>query len=710
MTTTEPENARRNSTGTNLVAAAREILQRIPAGAEARTAIAEGEAILEIVQPLELSPRLQATILFYPLLRDELADAPTFVGTAIAELEEAALQLVQLSQFSLSDDWAPGEALATQQSETLRKMLLSVVSDPRLMLIRIAEQLYRMRRVKAASAVEQKRLAVETREIYAPLANRLGVWQLKWELEDLAFRYLELEMYQFIAKSLNEKRGERERFIENICSTLRTELKSEGIEAEVNGRPKHIYSIWRKMQRKEGGIEQIFDVRAVRIFVHDVAQCYAALGVVHRLWAYLPGEFDDYIAHPKKNDYKSLHTAVIGQDGKTLEVQIRTYDMHRHAELGVAAHWRYKEGSGTGAAFDRKINYLRRLLDPSNKESDLLERIREDVLEDRVYAISPKGDVVELTENATPLDFAYHVHTQVGHRCRGAKVNGRIVPLTYRIKNGDKIEIITGKHPQPSRDWLNPQLGYLASSRSRTKLRNWFRLQDKEQNQKQGREVLDRELGRLNSRDIPFDDIARQLNLDDAETLCVALGAGDITAAAIARAVQLLRPKEPVDQFRRSAKTKKTSDTSNQIVVQGVGDLLCSFARCCNPVPPENIVGYITRTRGVSIHREDCGNFLHLNASSPERVIEVSWGKVSDATYPADLLIEAYDRQGLLRDISNVLADEKVAVTALRTKSDKQRMEAIMDLSVSVSGLPALSRVISRLEQLPNVMAVRRKT
>ena len=707
MMSSAPEKNVSKSNDDALVSAARGFLRRVPASEGAKAAIVQGEAILKIVQPLELSQRLQATILVYPLLRDE---TPDFAGTDIEELQEPAAQLVQLGRFSLSDDWQPGEALASQQSETLRKMLLSVVSDPRLILIRIAEQLDRMRHAKCAPDSEQKRLAIETREIYAPLANRLGVWQLKWELEDLAFRYLEDETYRFIAKSLNEKRREREQFIEKICATLRVELQTEGITAEVNGRPKHIYSIWRKMQRKEGGIEQIFDVRAVRIFVHDVAQCYAALGVVHRLWAYLPGEFDDYIANPKKNDYESLHTAVIGPNGKTLEVQIRTYDMHQHAELGVAAHWRYKEGSRAGAAFDRKINYLRQLLDPSNSESDLLDQIREDVLEDRVYAVSPKGDVVELTDNATPLDFAYHVHTQVGHRCRGAKVNGRIVPLTYKIRNGDKIEIITGKHAQPSRDWLNPQLGYLASARSRTKLRNWFRQQDRDQNQKQGRDILDRELHRLSARDIPFEDIARQMKASSAESLCVALGAGDVTGAAIARAVQLLRPTEPAEKLRRSAKNKKASSASNQIIVQGVGDLMCSFARCCNPVPPENIGGYITRLRGVSIHREDCGNFLHLNAASPERVIEVSWGDAADASYPADLLIEAYDRQGLLRDISNVLADEKVAVTALRTKSDKQRMEAIMDLSVSVSGLPALSRVISRLEQLPNVMTVRRKT
>lgn len=709
MASTGHEKRAKNTEQDGIVADARQFLRQLPANAPIQSAIAEGEAILEIVQSLALSAKLQATILVYPLLRDALPGIPDLHGTPLEALQGSADQLVQLGRFVLPDDWQPGEALATQQSETLRKMLLSVVSDPRLILVRIAEQLERIRRARSAAIEEQQRLAIETREIYAPLANRLGVWQLKWELEDLAFRYLEPSKYQFIAKALKEKRKEREDFIDEICSILRSELESEGIEAKLSGRPKHIYSIWRKMERKEGGIEQIFDVRAVRVFVNDLAECYAALGVVHKLWAYLPGEFDDYIANPKENDYKSLHTAVIGPNGKTLEVQIRTHDMHRHAELGVAAHWRYKEGSGTEAALDRKILFLRQLLDPSNKDSDLLDQLRDNDMEDRVYALSPKGDVVELTANATPLDFAYQVHTQVGHRCRGAKVNGRIVPLTYKIKNGDEIEIITGKHAQPSRDWLNPQLGYLAASRSRTKLRNWFRQQDKEQNQKQGREILDRELNRLNAKDLPLEDIARTMNAGDTESLCVALGAGDVTSAAVARAVQMLRPKEPVDEFRKPAKNRKTTSGADQVIVQGVGDLLCNFARCCRPVPPENIVGYITRMRGVSIHREDCGNFLHLNASNPERVIEVSWGAPTDASYPADLTIEAYDRHGLLRDISNVLADEKVAVNGLRTKSDKKRMEAIMDLSVSVSDLPALSRVISRLEQLPNVMSVRRR-
>lgn len=709
MVSTAQENPADNGEQDAIVLAAREFLRMLPTSTAIEAAIREGDAILRIVQPLALSATLRATVLVYPLLRDSLPDVPKLPGTPIETLEAAAKQLVQLSRFSLAADWRPGEALASQQSETLRKMLLSVASDPRLILIRIAEQLDRMRSAKTAPKNEQHRLAIETREIYAPLANRLGVWQLKWELEDLAFRYLEPSTYQYIAKALKEKRREREIFIDSVCALLQSELEADGINAETNGRPKHIFSIWRKMQRKEGGIEQIFDMRAVRIFVDDVAQCYAALGVVHKLWAYLPGEFDDYIANPKDNDYKSLHTAVIGPNGKTLEVQIRTHEMHRHAELGVAAHWRYKEGSGTGAAFDQKIIFLRQLLDPSNKDGDLLDQIRDDVLEDRVYAVSPKGDVVELAANSTPLDFAYHVHTQVGHRCRGAKVNGCIVPLTYKIKNGDQIEIITGKNPRPSRDWLNPQLGYLAASRSRTKLRNWFRQQDKDQNHRHGRDILDRELNRLNAKDIPMEDIARQMNISDADLLCIALGVGDVTSAAVARAVQLLRPKAPVDEFRKTVRKKKKNSGSDEIIVQGVGDLLCSFAGCCRPVPPENIVGYITRMRGVSIHREDCGSFLHLNSVNPERVIEVSWGQSSDASYPADLTIMAYDRQRLLRDISNVLADEKVSVDSLHTKSDAVRMQAIMDLSISVNDLPVLSRVISRLEQLPNVISVRRK-
>ena len=588
-------------------------------------------------------------------------------------------------------------------------MLLAMVSDIRLVLVRIAEQLYRLRQAKTASRDEQTRLAIETREIYAALASRLGVWQFKWELEDLAFRYLEPDTYKSIAKALNEKRAERERFIELVTGTLQAELARQSVVATISGRPKHIYSIWRKMQRKERGLEALYDIRAVRLLVDDVKDCYAALGAVHNLWSYLPGEFDDYIANPKENDYQSLHTAVIGPEGKTVEIQIRTHAMHRQAELGIAAHWRYKEGGGAPAAFDQKIHFLRRLLEPATDGDDLLEQLRDGVFEDRVYAISPKGDVVELAANATPLDFAYHVHTQVGHRCRGAKVNGRIVPLTYRVKNGDQIEIITGSQAQPSRDWLSPQLGYLASPRARAKVRNWYRQQDRDQHLRQGREILDREFTRLSVRDITIEDIARQLKQKNTDALCVALGCGDLTAASIATALQHVRGNDPPDTLRTRRSASKKTKSKSAVAVSGVGDLMSNFARCCRPVPPESIVGYITQGRGVSIHREDCGNFLNLNQKHPERMVEVSWGDSETSTYPVELQLRAMDRSGLLRDISAVLADESANVTSVSTQTDKKTMQSVMDISLDIRDLPTLSTAISRLEQVPNVVSVRRR-
>ncbi len=680
----------------------------LPAHAEVAAALREGEQICAVLEPLDLPDALLAAVRVFPLQRDGLIRQHDLEALGVDGLAELVEGLTQLSRFSLPADWQPGEALAVQQSEALRKMLLAVVSDARLVLVRIAEQLLKLRLAKSADSAEKRALATETQEIYAPLANRLGVWQFKWELEDLAFRYLEPETYMRIARALKEKRRERENFIENLTATLSGELAKHGIVADISGRPKHIFSIYRKMRRKERALDQLFDIRAVRVLVSDVRECYAALGIVHNLWTYLPGEFDDYIANPKENNYRSLHTAVIGPDGKTVEVQIRTHDMHRHAELGVAAHWRYKEG-GSKASFDQKIRLLRQLLEPADRDGDLIDQLRGDIFEDRVYAISPKGDVVEMPANATPLDFAYHVHTQVGHRCRGAKVNGRIVPLTYKVKNGDRIEIITGKQAQPSRDWLSPQLGYLASSRSRAKVRSWFRQRDREHNRRQGRDMVERELGRLNVRDLAAKDIARQLKFDDSDALYVALGAGDITLASIASGVQNLRQQKTPEIVpkRKPLPTKKSG--ASAIAISGIGDLLCNFARCCRPVPPENIVGYITQGRGVSIHRQDCGNFLSLHARHPERVVDVDWGNAADAIYPADLLVQAYDRQGLLRDISSIFADENVSIDSLHTYSDKQAMQVTIDIGVSIPGLPTLSRIINRLEQLPNVTSVQRK-
>ncbi|MDH3441124.1 MAG: bifunctional (p)ppGpp synthetase/guanosine-3',5'-bis(diphosphate) 3'-pyrophosphohydrolase [Gammaproteobacteria bacterium] len=691
-----------------LVEMAVQLLDELPPDQELTELRREGADICALLEPLGLPPILDAAVHLYPVARSGKLSDKALQKIGNAELPSLVQGLVQLGEFSLPADWKPGEALATQQSEALRKMLLAVVSDARLVIARIGEQVYRLRRAKNAPVAERQAIAIETQEIYAPLANRLGIWQLKWELEDLAFRFLQPDVYKEVAKALNEKRAEREDFIADVQATLQKELSRHGITAEIGGRPKHIYSIWRKMQRKQKRLEEIFDIRAIRVLVDDIANCYAALGIVHNIWSYLPGEFDDYIANPKENGYQSLHTALIGPEGQTIEVQIRTHEMHRHAELGVAAHWKYKEGGAAQAGFDRKIRMLRHLLDPSETDSDLLDQLRGDVFEDRVYAVSPRGDVVEMPAGATPLDFAYHVHTQIGHRCRGAKVNGRIVPLTYKIQNGDKIEIITAKEEQPSRDWLNPQLGYLAAARSRAKVRSWFRQQDRDQNRRQGRELLDRELARLNVRDIAADSIAAHLKVKDVDAMCVALGAGDITSSAIASAIQNLRGGDSTDVIKRRRTRRSQEKEPGGIAISGVGDLLYNFARCCRPVPPEDIAGYITLGRGVSIHRGDCGNFLNLQSRSPERVIEVDWGGASDAIYPADLTVHAFDRQGLLRDISTVLSDESVSVESVNTQTDKRTMKVEMQLSIAVPGLPTLSRVIDRLEQLPNVTSVRR--
>ncbi len=698
-----------NSAREGVVASVDEYLGSLAVKDGLRECIAEGQAIAAIVEPLGLPDDILAAVHAYPLFRDEFISVKSLENNELKDISQFILGIQQLDQFSLPEHWQPGEALAVQQSETLRKMLLAVVSDVRLVLVRIADQLYRLRQAKDAPREAREALALETREIYAPLANRLGVWQLKWELEDLAFRYSEPETYADIARTLKEKRTERVGFIEAFQKTLQKELEAEGIDADISGRPKHIYSIYRKMQRKDRGIESLYDIRAVRILVETVGDCYAALGIVHNLWSYIPGEFDDYIANPKDNDYQSLHTAVVGPQGKTVEIQIRTHDMHRHAELGVAAHWRYKEGGGTPAAFDQKIRFLRQLLEPADGGTDLLDQIRDDFFEDHVYAVSPKGDVVELPANATPLDFAYHVHTQVGHRCRGAKINGRIVPLTQQVKNGDQIEIITGSQAQPSRDWLSPKLGYLAGARARAKVRSWFRHQDRDQHLRQGRDVLDRELSRLNIKDVATDVIARQLKHKDTDALCVALGAGDLTSASIATALQHIRGTELPDKIR-TRRPRKQDNKPDSVAVTGVGDLMCNFARCCRPVPPEPIVGYITQGRGVSIHRQDCGNLLGLNQRSPERIVTISWGESESGAYPVDLSIHAFDRSGLIRDITSLLADDGANVTDMTSHTDKESMQVVMHISIEIRDLPTLSTVITKLEQLPNVVSVRRKT
>ncbi|MBP9590516.1 MAG: bifunctional (p)ppGpp synthetase/guanosine-3',5'-bis(diphosphate) 3'-pyrophosphohydrolase [Steroidobacteraceae bacterium] len=693
---------------------------RLRAALEEMRALASQDELSRAVELAGLLAGLQADedVLLAALLchwpRDRGGDDKRAVDVFGEQAVRLARELERVGDSGIPAGWNPGQALKPEQAEGLRKLLLSLASDVRLVLIRLALQLVRLRSLKGATEPEQRRAALETREIYAPLANRLGIWQLKWELEDLAFRYSEPAEYRRIAGWLKAKREARERYIDDVRRELTRELDGAGIAAEISGRPKHIYSIWRKMQRKGLAFEQVMDVLAMRVLVDTVADCYAALGIVHGLWPYIPGEFDDYIATPKDNNYRSLHTAVIGPGKLPLEVQIRTREMHEHAELGVAAHWQYKEGRKAETSYQQKINWLRELLEPtarSGAEPDLLDGLQAEIFEDRVYALSPRGEVVDLPSGATPLDFAYHVHTNLGHRCRGAKVNGRMVSLDHRLANGDTVEIVTGKHPNPSRDWLVPALGFLASPRNRAKVRSWFRKLDVGQNREHGRQMFEREIERLGVRAPPLPEILDELGLPNAETLFIGLGEGDLTLAQVAGAMQRrLHEREPPKLPRAPPQGRAAAGAAAGMVIDGVGDLLSSFARCCRPVPPEPIAGYITLGRGVSIHRADCANLLRMRDAQPQRVLLVDWGRPSpERTFPVAVTIDAFDHRGLVRDISSVLADEHIAIQAMNTVTDAAENTATVDVTVAVHGLDELSRLLSRFAGLPNVIRARRR-
>ncbi len=609
-------------------------------------------------------------------------------------------------------------------SEGLRRLLLAIVRDLRVVPILLARQLARLRAADALPEPERRALAQLTRDIHAPLANRLGIWQLKWELEDLAFRHLEPDTYRRIARLLDEKRVDRERYIEAVKRELDAALAAQGLHAEVSGRPKHIFSIWKKMQKKDVPIGELYDLRAVRVMVDDVAACYAALGVVHALWLPLPSEFDDYIARPKRNDYRSLHTAVVGPEGKTLEVQIRTFDMHAQAELGVAAHWRYKEGGGPGrssagnAALDRKIEWMRRLLDSHAEKgegaADLLGEIDSELVEDRVYALTPKGEVVDLPVGATPLDFAYHVHTEVGHRCRGAKVGGRIVPLDYRLRSGDRVEILTAKTGEPRRDWLVEANGFLASARSREKVRSWFHKLDRARNVQAGRELLDRELKRVGLQQADLAPALRQFNAKTAEDLQVQVALGDVGPHQVVRVLAeherardreesgtaAARPKRPPPRRGKAGKGPPVS-------VVGVGNVLVQLARCCQPLPGEPVAGYLTKGRGVSVHRADCATLRRLVASQPGRELPVEWNAGEAGAHEVDAVVDAVDRKYLLKDLANVVAQEDAHLLDIHSESGRNaRVRLRLRLRVADHG--HLSRLLAKLDGLPGVEDARR--
>ena len=598
---------------------------------------------------------------------EEAREIELHFGPTVSAL---ARELTHFGDIRLTPASAASHHLEPAQAEALRKMLLSVVSDPRLVLARLARQLVDLQESKDGHATTRERLALETREVFAPLANRLGLWQLKWELEDLAFRFLRPDDYRRIAGALAEKRADRERYIAELCRTLEDMLRHAGISAEVDGRPKHIYSIHRKMERKQLTFEQVFDLRAVRIVTATVADCYAALGLVHGRYHYIPGEFDDYIATPKDNFYRSIHTAVSGPEAKVVEVQIRTREMHDQADLGLAAHWkykeaRYKESRAHEVTYDRKIEWVRKLLEPTQGDKDFLDEVRAGLFEDRVYALTPKGEVVDLPLHATPLDFAYHVHTDLGHRCRGARVNGRIVPLTRALANGEIVEIITHKYPQPSRDWLSETQGFLVSPRSRSKVRAWFRKLDEEAVHGQGNVV-------------------------------------NSNAGVAAEPVPAPPPPAPP---RRKGAARKLS--RSPVVLGGVENLPVSFARCCAPVKPEPIAGYATIGRGVTIHRSDCPGLKRMSSTRPDRLIAAEWADAAQ-TQPVSLNIVAIDRQGLVRDIGDLLASEKISIEMMHTTTDRRQSTATIDVRVAIDGVEHLTRLLQRIRKVGSVLSVRR--
>lgn len=664
------------------------------------------------------------------ILRELKVDAETLIAAA-------AFPLV-LAQPSAAADWGKRhgtqvEALLQGQieaekvwplhahkssgssAEGLRRLLLALVKDLRVVFILLARQLAHLRAVAKSGEEERRRLAQMTADIHAPLANRLGIWQLKWEMEDLTFRFLQPEAYKRIAALLEERREDRERYIHLVKEALRQALAAQGVEAQVAGRPKHIYSIYKKMQRKGVEFSELYDVRAVRLLVRDLPACYAALGVVHNLWTPIPKEFDDYIAKPKGNDYRSLHTAVIGPEGKSLEVQIRTHEMHEHAELGVAAHWRYKEGGASDAEFEKKIAWMRQLLESRDEQEDggdhaLLAGFSTELMEDRVYVLTPKGQVIDMPKNATVLDFAYQVHTEVGHRTRGAKVNGRIVPLTHSPRTGDHIEILTGKSALPKRDWLNTSLGYLTGSRARHKVRQWFNKLDRQQNVRDGRDILEREFKRLALASNGFEAVLPRLHLESVDDLYVAIALGDLTPAQVARVLhEVAEPKKddviPLNLPRPGAPSKARD--RDAIVIEGVGNLLVNMAACCNPVPGDAIVGFITVGRGVSVHRADCKSLAHLATRHPNRVMQVQWGGRRDDRYPVRIKVSAYDRSGLLRDIGAVLAAEQINVSSVDSRIDDGGI-AELSILVRVSDYGQLSQVLGKLRGVASVIEASR--
>jgi GTP pyrophosphokinase len=622
-----------------------------------------------------------------------------------AELFNHVTDKDTLEQQTLLDSQLARDRRRDLANETLRKTFLAMGEDIRVILIKLADRLHNMRTLGYMPENKRKRIAQETLDIFAPLANRLGIWQLKWELEDLGFRYTNPEKYKEIAQNLAETRGERERQMKAIIDRLNKLVVDSGMKAEISGRSKHIYSIFRKMVDREKPFEMVRDLRGVRLIVPDIPTCYAVLGVIHTHWRPIPNEFDDYIAAPKDNFYQSLHTAVLYDDGRPLEVQIRTSEMDENAEYGIAAHWRYKEKGPRNEQYEQRINWLKKLMEWRQEVEDaneFVDGMRTDVFQDRVYAFTPRGDIIDLPAGATPIDFAYTVHTEIGHRCRGSKVNGKLVPLDYTLKTGDQVEILAAKQGGPSRDWLNPTLGLVKTQRARSKIRQWFKHQNREQNITQGKEILDRELRRLGMQQIDLEKLARGFDYRALDDLYVAVGCGDLSIGHI---INTLSEGSAQDEqiFQIKPSTQPMDVGENAVTVLGLRNILTTFARCCNPVPGDEIVGYITRGRGATIHRQDCPNILRMK--DRDRIVKVSWGEPQN-TFPVVVEIKAYDRQGLMVDISSVLSNENINLKDI--KINVTHNLASIQMVMEIADIVQLSRVLTKIENLPNVMQAHR--
>jgi guanosine-3',5'-bis(diphosphate) 3'-pyrophosphohydrolase len=682
-------------------------------------------AVAKILADLSVPPEVVAAGLLHDTVEDTsitLDDIRHDFGETIGTLVDGVTKLTNLPRVSRDDQHAgrdngnkkgemSEEAEAARQrkrkqdlaSETLRKTFLAMGEDVRVVLIKLADRLHNMRTLGHVPEAKRRRIAQQTFDIFAPLANRLGIWQMKWELEDLSFRYTNPEKYKEIAEQLAERRPDREASVTAIIEAIRALLEKQNIQVEISGRPKHIYSIYKKMVKKEKPFELVRDIRAVRLVVPDVPACYATMGLIHTTWRPLPGEFDDYIAAPKDNFYQSLHTTVIFDDGKPVEVQIRTPEMNQNAELGIAAHWRYKEGKARDTAYEQHVNWLRAMMDWKHDVEDAQEFVdgmKSDVFMDRVYIFTPKGDIIDLPAGSTPIDFAYHVHTDIGHRCRGARVNGKLVPLEHALKTGDQVEVLTAKRGGPSRDWLNLNLGLVRTQRARAKIRAWFKKEDFDQNLSSGRALLERELQRLGMGEINYEALGRSLGYKQPDEMYVDLGTGDLSTSKIVRL--LSESKDGADLLTAAGPTIDAVATES-INVVGLKGLLTTMAKCCNPTPGDQIIGYITRGRGASIHKQDCPNILRT--TDRERLVRVSWGE-HVRTYSVPIRVSAYDRQGLMGDISNLLNNEGVNIADVGVKVANNMAD--LRLIIEVKDITHLSRILTRIENIPNVLEAQR--